>query len=162
MRRRPRLRGALVGPLLVLGLGPGLAAAAAAAPPAEDYALHCMGCHRADGRGAPGLVPSLVEVPGRLLAVPGGRAFLVRVPGVAQSTLGDARLAAVLNWMLERFSPQAVASGYAPFSAEEVGRLRAAPLVALAAERARLLGALGAAAGAGPAGPGAPGAPPTP
>jgi mono/diheme cytochrome c family protein len=158
VRRPCGARRALAGPALALGLAAGLAAPSSAAPPAEDYALHCMGCHRADGGGAAGLIPSLVEVPGRLLAVPGGRAFLVRVPGVAQSTLDDARLAAVLNWMLERFSPRAVASGYAPFTAEEVGRLRAAPLVALAAERARLLGALGADAAAVPTEPDGPAA----
>jgi len=41
----------------------------------------------------------------------------------------------VLNWMLERFAPPAAPEGFAPYTAEEVGRLRRQPLVNV--ERAR-------------------------
>ena len=101
---------------------------AGAADPQVDYMLECQGCHLGDGSGAPGRVPDLRDSMGRFLTVPGGREYLVRVPGAAQSPLGDAELAEVLNWMIRRFGPAEVAAEFAPYSAHEVGRLRKAPL----------------------------------
>jgi len=115
------------------------AASAGAAPPQQDYVLQCMGCHRADGSGAPGRVPSLVGQMGRFLRVPGGRAYLVQVPGAAQSTLDDAALAALLVWMLHAFSPGEIPSDFAPYSAEEVARYRAERPADIARQRAELL-----------------------
>ncbi|MFO1329574.1 MAG: cytochrome C, partial [Rubrivivax sp.] len=49
------------------------------------YLLHCSGCHRPDGSGAPErYVPDLRAL-GRFLQVDGGRAFIVQVPGVMGS-----------------------------------------------------------------------------
>ena len=62
-----------------------------AAGPEVDYALHCMGCHRQDGGGTEGKVPALKGSMGRFLSVPGGREFLVQVPGTSQSALSDAK-----------------------------------------------------------------------
>lgn len=108
------------------------------------YVLECMGCHLQDGSGSPGRVPSLSGV-GRFLRAPGGRAYLVRVPGVAQAPLDDAALADLLNWMLARFDPPAAAApGFAPYTAGEVARLRAEPLADALAERRALLDALAA------------------
>ena len=121
---------------LVLAFG---AAEAAAAPPQQDYVLQCMGCHRADGSGAPGRVPSLVGQMGRFLRVPGGRAYLVQVPGAAQSTLDDAALATLLGWMLRTFSPGEIPPDFAPYSAEEVARYRAVRPADIAKQRAELL-----------------------
>ncbi len=110
-----------------------------------DYVLHCMGCHLEDGSGAPGRVPSLLVV-GRFLRIPEGRAYLVRVPGSAHAPLDDAALAALLNWMLVRFDPDAAAaSGFVEYDAAEVARHRAAPLANADAERRRLLALLEAA-----------------
>jgi hypothetical protein len=102
--------------------------AARAATPAVDYMLHCRGCHLADGTGSPGAVPSLTGRIGRFLWVPGGREYLVRVPGSAQSPLSDASLAGVLNWMIQEFGPATVARDFVPFDAEEVARYRSPPL----------------------------------
>jgi len=111
---------------LAAALALGLAAPhAVAAPPQQDYVLQCMGCHLEDGSGAPGRVPSLVGQMGRFLGVPGGRAYLVQVPGAAQSPLDDAALAALLNWMLQRFSPGELGADFEPYRAEEVARYRA-------------------------------------
>jgi len=123
-------------PLLALCLV--LGAASAAADPSIDYMLQCQGCHLADGSGAPDSVPALGGL-ARFLAAPGGRAYLVRVPGAAQSPLDDQRLAAVLNWMLRRFDPEGVPEDFVPFDAEEVARVRRPPLTDVAGERARLL-----------------------
>lgn len=121
------------------------APASAAEPisgPRLDYVLHCMGCHLEDGSGAPGRVPTLSGV-GRFLRVPAGRAYLVRVPGSAHAPLDDAALAALLNWMLVRFDPDAAAApGFLEYDAAEVARHRAAPLANADAERRRLLAVL--------------------
>ena len=117
--------------------------AGAASGPALDYTLNCQGCHRADGTGTPGSVPALQGSVARFLAAPGGREYLARVPGVAQAALDDAALAAVLNWLLEHFDRDHVPSGFTPYSAEEVARLRKQPLVDVEGTRARLLGESG-------------------
>jgi mono/diheme cytochrome c family protein len=130
-----RRAGALLAALLGL-------AAPAAADPRLDYMLHCRGCHGPDGGGAPGAAPTFRERLGRFLALPEGRAYLVRVPGTAQSELDDARTAALLNWMLAEFSPAAVPADFTPYEAAEVARLRAKALLDPAAERRRLLHAL--------------------
>jgi hypothetical protein len=125
----------LVTALLVLGVLP----ARAASGPALDYTLECEGCHRADGSGTPGSVPALRDSVARFLALPGGREYVARVPGVAQAPLDDAALAAVLNWMFDRFDRAHVPADFAPYTAEEVGRLRAQPLLDAEAARKRLL-----------------------
>jgi mono/diheme cytochrome c family protein len=104
-----------------------------------DYMLNCQGCHLADGSGHPGRVPDLRRSLAPLLGVEGGREFLLRVPGAATAPLDDARLAAVMNWILGEFAPGAVF----PFSAEEVGRLRAAPLTDVQSLRRVLAGRAG-------------------
>jgi hypothetical protein len=107
--------------------------------PRIDYMLQCQGCHLADGAGTPGGVPPLKDFVGRFLEVPGGRAFLIRVPGSAQSPLDDARLAAVLNWMVRRFGPPRVAADFRPFTADEVARHRRPPLADVEAVRRELV-----------------------
>jgi len=108
-----------------LGAALAFGAAAAAVPgPAEDYVLHCSGCHQQDGAGVPGVVPPLSGL-APFLATPEGRAYLVRVPGVAQAALDDERLAALLNWVMREVSGRAPDPAYA---AAEVHALRADPL----------------------------------
>lgn len=109
---------------------------------AEDYERQCRGCHRADGYGAPGATPPLTGAMGLFLRVPGGREYLVRAPGVANAPLDDARLAAVLNWTLQRYSPREIPPDVRPYTAAEIARLRARPLYEVRAERARLIEAL--------------------
>jgi mono/diheme cytochrome c family protein len=121
---------------LVLALG---VRAAGAYGPSIEYALNCQGCHRADGAGTPGSVPPLAGSVARFLGVPGGREYLVQVPGVAQAPLDDATLAGVLNWMLERFDKPHIPAGFAPYAAEEIARLRTKPLTDVEGVRKRLL-----------------------
>lgn len=89
----------------------------------HDYILNCSGCHRMDGSGSR-TVPPLHAMPD-LGGRPGAREYWIRVPGAAQAPLSDARLAALMNWLVERFTGETVAPAY---TAEEVGRLRRAPL----------------------------------
>ena len=110
-----------------------------AASPQFNYILHGQGCHLADGSETPGEVPPLIGT-GRFLSVEGGREFLVQVPGVSLATIPDDELAALMNWMLERFSADDLPEDFGPYTAEEVGRYRQNPLVDVERVRARILG----------------------
>jgi hypothetical protein len=112
--------------------------AAPAQDPRVDYMLQCQGCHLADGSGSPGAVPDLRATLPELAAAAGAREYLVRVPGVAQAALPDARLAALLDWLLREFAP-AQAAGFAPYRAEEVARWRAHPYAEVEPVRRELL-----------------------
>lgn len=102
-----------------LGTGPDQAAR-------SDYLLHCSGCHGDQGAAhALGRIPPLQGVIGRFLHLPQGRAFLVQVPGVHNSGLDDARIARLMNWLVPQFAGPSLLTRFQPFSAEEVGRLRA-------------------------------------
>jgi mono/diheme cytochrome c family protein len=116
--------------------------AGATSGPELDYAVNCQGCHRADGAGTPGSVPALVGSVAKFLRVPGGREYLVQVPGAAQAPLDDAALAAVLAWMLEKFDHDHMPRDFAPYTAEEVGRLRQKPLTDVERVRRELLEAI--------------------
>lgn len=122
-----------------LCVGIALVATRSDAGPELDYILNCAGCHRSDGAGTPGSVPALAGSVARFVAVPGGREYLVQVPGVATSALDDAALAAVLNWVLESFDREHLPADFARYSAEEVGRLRKAPLTNVERVRRELL-----------------------
>jgi hypothetical protein len=141
----PGLRGAAlrfaIGSLLV---AVGWAEPSRAERPEILYMLHCRGCHLADGAGSPGSVPDLRGQLGGFLGVPGGREYLVRVPGSASAPIDDAELASLLNWMIGRFGPAEVARDFRRYSGPEVARYRASPLTdvdALRAELVRLIAA---------------------
>jgi|TARA_R110002126_G_scaffold10841_18_gene49817 mono/diheme cytochrome c family protein len=94
----------------------------------SDYILKCQGCHRPDGGGDAVSNPPLNGMVAKFLTVPGGREFLGRVPGVASVNLSDERLADVLNWTLYKFDQANLPSDFQPYSAAEIGKLRAVPL----------------------------------
>ena len=102
-----------------------------------DYVLHCGGCHRLDGTGS-AQVPTLHGI-SRYLDAGDGRQYLVRVPGIAQAPLDDARLADLLNYVLEEFGG---GSASPPFGVAEVRRYRDIPLVDPVALREQLLAEL--------------------
>jgi len=111
--------------LVFAALGFLLVASAAGADSYEehDYILNCSGCHRIDGTGSRN-VPSLLAMP-ELNGKPGARAYWIRVPGAAQAPLSDARLAGLMNWLVQRFTGEQPDPEY---TAEEVRRLRSNPL----------------------------------
>ena len=99
------------------------------------YLLHCAGCHGLDGAGSPAAqVPDMRRL-GDFLRVPGGRSFVLKVPGVMGSGLGDAEVAAVTNWVLGTLAGPSVPPGTEPFSADEVAHARRQPLLDVAAAR---------------------------
>ncbi|MEL0253431.1 MAG: cytochrome C [Novosphingobium sp.] len=93
-----------------------------------DYMLKCQGCHRPDGSGDDRSNPPMRNIVARFLAVPGGREFLGRVPGVATVDLDDSRLANLLNWTLYTYDPAHMPADFRPYSAAEIGALRRHPL----------------------------------
>jgi mono/diheme cytochrome c family protein len=102
------------------------------------YVLHCAGCHGLDGRGSSSArVPDMRQV-GRFLRVPGGREFLLQVPGVMGSGLDDAQVAQVSNWVLANLAGDSVPGQHRPYDAVEVGRLRPLALPDVGKVRAAL------------------------
>ena len=116
------------------------AANIAYADPKTDYLLYCRGCHLANGEGVPPEVPTLHDELGKLAALPGGRDYLIRVPGVSQTPLDDEKLAAVLNWVMAEFNSAALPDNYKPFTAREVGKSRVNVLENPLEARAKILG----------------------
>jgi hypothetical protein len=94
----------------------------------QSWVLNCQGCHRADGLGSEGTDTTLAATVAKFLHAPGGREYLIRVPGVATSELSDADLAELINWMLLRFDREHVPASFQPYTPAEVGRLRTRPL----------------------------------
>ncbi len=92
----------------------------------QNFIQFCAGCHQLDGSGSPGVgIPDVRGQLGYFLNSQGGRAFLVQVPGSANSPLSDKELALLLNWMLTTFSPAQIPTPFEPYSEDEVRRLRA-------------------------------------
>lgn len=112
----------LIGAFLLTTVG---ANAAPGNTPQVDFMLECQGCHRPEGIGLPSAnVPTLKGHVSKFLNAPEGRAFLVRVPGVAQSSLSDERLAAVMNWMVREFDPAHLPVDFRDYEANEISELR--------------------------------------
>lgn len=91
----------------------------------KDYMLNCGGCHRFSGEGvSKNAIPSFVNSIGLFTHLPEGREYMIRVPGAAQSLLGNAELAEVLNWIVATYSPDQLPADFRPFTASEVGAVR--------------------------------------
>jgi hypothetical protein len=132
-RHRPRDRVRLACLLLTALLaGPG-----AGADARFDYLLYCGGCHLENGAGSPPEVPDLRRDLDRIVLIPGGRAYLAQVPGASQAPLSDARLAAVLNWIIRTYYPGV--ADFLPYSAEEIAGTRGTTLLDPMRRRAELL-----------------------
>jgi mono/diheme cytochrome c family protein len=124
--------------LLALGLAPiasraastADSSAALAVSPSDrvarlHYIQHCSGCHLADGSGSPSKgIPDMHGTLGRFLQVPGGRAFIVQVPGVMNAALKDSEVAQLMNWLLPAVSASTLPAQHQPYTEDEVRRLR--------------------------------------
>jgi len=84
--------------------------------PPTNYALQCMGCHTPDGAGIADRVPSIRDTLLPFALMPEGRRFIVQVPGSAQSTLSNAELAELLNWMIRTLSTKPPTDLFVPFT----------------------------------------------
>ncbi len=124
--------------LIALLLSFSMAPVASAYEPRINYMLQCMGCHTPDGSGEPGRVPSIKDTLVPFARLPEGRRFLVQVPGTSQSTLSNAELAKLLNWMIGNLRV-ATSASFTPFTTAEVASYRSTPLVEVRATRESLL-----------------------
>lgn len=107
-------------------------------PPAQLYMLNCWGCHRPQGEGIPGTAPPLRGA-ADFLKVPGGRAYLIEVPGVSSSALDDAQVAEVMNWILQSFSKGQLPSDFKPYTAAEVKQYRQVKMLSVIDARKKLV-----------------------
>lgn len=106
--------------------------------PRVNYMTNCQGCHLPNGEGMAGKVPPMRGSVGNFLTVPGGREFLIRVPGAANSKLSDADLAALMNWLIPTMGPS-TPTDFKPYSPEEIRTLRQARLQDVTSVRAALI-----------------------
>lgn len=106
----------------------------------KDYMLQCSGCHRFDGEGAESKgIPSFVNSIGLFSRLTEGRAYMIRVPGASQSQINNDELAAVLNWVVAKYSPDEYKnSSFRLFTAAEVGASRPYRFDDVAVERQKL------------------------
>jgi len=111
---------------------------ARADPPAQLYMLNCWGCHRPNGEGIPGTAPPLKGA-ADFLRVPGGREYLISVPGVALSPLSNEQAAAVMNWILKSFSKDRLPADFKPYTADEIAKARTTHLLDIKKARADLV-----------------------
>jgi mono/diheme cytochrome c family protein len=125
--------------LIAVGIVAASRPALAGGSPAELYTLNCWGCHKPHAEGIPGTVPRLADSMGDFLHVPGGRAYLVQVPGVATAALSDAEIAEVLNWLLFTFNKAELPEDFKPYTAAEVARYRAHQLIRVVETRDALV-----------------------
>ncbi|MDQ0322729.1 mono/diheme cytochrome c family protein [Pararhizobium capsulatum DSM 1112] len=133
MARRPRLAALL---------GGGLALVAVSAQASDhsarfNYMLRCAGCHTETGEGLPHA--GIPQFPGYIDAFAAddeGRTYMMHVPGVVGSSLSDAQIAAVLNYVVKSWGDPSIV---APFTAEEVTTRRAKPVPDVVAYRRQLV-----------------------
>lgn len=99
--------------------------ASAAADPAKNFVLRCVGCHTFAGISPPlGRIPPLKDVVGHFSRTPEGRRYIVNVPGIVGAKLSPADTAALLNWMIETYGGASLPENFREFTAEEVMALR--------------------------------------
>jgi mono/diheme cytochrome c family protein len=109
----------------------------------QNYLLFCGGCHGPEGSGVPRKVPALRVTLPRFLHADGGRELLLHFPGVANSQLSDAGLAAVMNWCVARFAGPELPAGLRPYTAAEVRAARDHPILNIQQSRRELMRRLG-------------------
>lgn len=72
--------------------------------PRANYVLRCAGCHGMEGLGTEtGGIPGFPHSIATLAGDDTGRTYMLHVPGVVGASLDNAAIAAVLNYILERW-----------------------------------------------------------
>lgn len=107
-------------------------ALAAEREPHVNYILRCAGCHGVEAAGAPAAgIPPFPGLVGAFAGDEDGRTYLFHVPGVVGSSLTDAEIAAVMNYVMERWAADSLPAAFVPFTAEEVAARRAIPVASV-------------------------------
>ena len=96
-----------------------------AAEPNYNYALHCTGCHTADGISPPlGRIPPLKGVVGHLVRSEEARLYFANVPGIVNSGLDSSETAALLNWVVKIYGEKSTPETWKAFDGAEIEALR--------------------------------------
>ena len=113
----------------------------------QIFISNCVICHQANGKGVPGMYPSLADSIGSYVAIPEGRAYLVHVVafgltgaisvhghtynGVMQPwpNLKNQDLALLLNYILTTFNAKLVPNDFSPLTGDEVKKYRTGSIV---------------------------------
>lgn len=128
--------------------GPPAARAESAGPLSAraNYILRCTGCHGLEGAGSEiGGIPDFRGYVGAFSRTGDGRAYLMHVPGVVNSSLTNAEIAAVMNYVMQTFGGPSLPANFKPFTVEEVDALRTHPVEDVVAYRRDVVKALTAA-----------------
>lgn len=108
---------------------------------AFDYRMNCEGCHAVAGAGVEPHVPALKNNLAPFLRTPAGREYLIRVPGVRQISISNAKVADLLNYVVFTLSDIEETQGVRPFSEAEVATYRQRAFLDVPAARARAMDA---------------------
>jgi hypothetical protein len=120
-------------------------ALAAERDPRTNFILRCSGCHGLEGTGVPNAgIPAFADVVGVFAADADGRTYLVHVPGVVGSSLTNAAIAGVMNYVMERWAGRSLPADFVPFTAEEVAARRAIPVTSVVDLRREIVARLAA------------------
>ena len=118
----------VAGAAAAVAVAAGIAFAAERTPHA-NYILRCAGCHGMEGAGVPaGGIPALQDLVGYFAADDDGRTYLLHVPGVVGSSLSNGEIAAVMNYVMERWAGRSMPPNFVPFTEAEVTERRAIPV----------------------------------
>jgi hypothetical protein len=102
-----------------------MTAAAHSAEPNYNYALHCTGCHTAEGLSPElGRIPPLKGVVGHLVRTKEARLYFANVPGIVNSGLDSAETAALLNWVVKIYGEKSTPPSWTLFDGAEIEALR--------------------------------------
>ena len=90
-----------------------------------NYALHCTGCHTAEGVSPElGRIPPLKGVVGHLVRTKESRLYFVNVPGIVNSGLDSKDTAALLNWVVKIYGGKSTPETWTRFDSGEIEALR--------------------------------------
>ncbi|MCC6983819.1 MAG: hypothetical protein IT535_11155 [Bauldia sp.] len=128
-----RLTGALLGAVGLASAGiAATIALAAEREPHVNYILRCAGCHGVEAAGAPNAgIPSFPGLVGVFAGDEDGRTYLFHVPGVVGSSLSNAEIAAVMNYVMARWAGDSLPADFVPFTEDEVAARRAIPVASV-------------------------------
>jgi len=106
-------------------------------PARSSYVENCAGCHGTQGTSFPAHVPQLRGRVGYFLCTTDSRAYILRLPNVAQSSLSDDALAATMNFVVFGLGGLSAAPEASRFTREEVAHAREQPLSGVSLVRTR-------------------------
>lgn len=115
----------------------GSIAAGAPRSPAPIFIQHCSGCHglNGDGGGATSGIPKFRDFVGAFAGDELGRTYVLHVPGIANTSLDDDAIAAVVNYVMTTWGGESLPKKFRAFTKTEVEARRRYPVSDIVALR---------------------------